>query len=153
MTKQDSLGVVHLEHMGRRTDYLYRISVKGLIRDAVGNVLVVKETGRNSWDLPGGGMDHGEGIKTALARELKEEVNLTGPFDFRIVAIDEPAHLASHDFWQVQLIFAVDPTNMEFSPGDDGDAVQFIDPEQLKNSPIEVERRVYRYATADSKSA
>jgi 8-oxo-dGTP pyrophosphatase MutT (NUDIX family) len=59
-----------------------------------GEVLVVKEVGRTWWDLPGGGMDHGEDIKSALARELKEEVNLSSNFTYRVIDVEDPAYLS-----------------------------------------------------------
>lgn len=37
----------------------YRVSVKALIKDDSGNILVVKEN-QDTWSLPGGGLDHGE---------------------------------------------------------------------------------------------
>lgn len=146
MPIQNSLGVISHEHPStRRTDYLYRISIKCLVRNDKGEVLVVKETGRTWWDLPGGGMDHGEDIKTAIAREMKEEVNLEGDFDYRIIDVDEPAHLSAHNFWQLRLIYEVVPRNMAFTAGEDGDEVEFKDPNSLKDSESEVERRIYRY--------
>ena len=63
----DLHGVVeHLEKI-RKTDYLYRLSIKGIIFNDAGEILFVKESGRDWWDLPGGGMDHGEDIETAIA--------------------------------------------------------------------------------------
>src|SRR5690606_2413169 len=115
MTRQNSLGVIDSEKAGRRIDYLYRISLKGLIRNEKGEVLVVKETGRDWWDLPGGGMDHGEEIQFALAREMKEEVNLEGDFSYSVISVDEPSYLQAHNFWQVRLIFQLNPVNMKFS--------------------------------------
>ncbi|RYH58779.1 MAG: NUDIX hydrolase, partial [Alcaligenaceae bacterium] len=53
----------------------YRVSVKALIRDDAGNVLVVKEN-QDTWSLPGGGIDHGEVPEVALLRELKEELGV-----------------------------------------------------------------------------
>lgn len=150
MTKQNSLGVIDQGKSDRRIDYLYRISVKSLIRNEKGEVLVVKETGRDWWDLPGGGMDHGEDLKATIAREMEEEVNLSGDFEFRVISVDEPAYLDAHDFWQVRLVFELKPVNMEFSLGEDGDEVEFINPEQFKDSLSEVERRIYRYANIDS---
>lgn len=147
MTKQNSLGVIKQDEMDRRTDYLYRISVKCLIRNEKGEILVVKETGRDWWDLPGGGMDHGEQLQDAIAREMKEEVNLEGTFSYKIISVDEPAYLESYDFWLVRLIFELTPENMAFSTGDDGDEVMFIDPRLLKDSQSEIERRVYGYST------
>lgn len=110
-------------------------------------MLVVKETGRTWWDLPGGGMDHGEDIKTAIAREMKEEANLEGDFDYRIIDVDEPAHLSAHNFWQLRLIYEVMPSIMTFTAGEDGDEVAFKNPDDFKDSESEVERRIYKYYT------
>lgn len=146
---QNSLSVIDSEKAGRRVDYLYRISLKGLIRNEKGEVLVVKETGRDWWDLPGGGMDHGEGIQSALAREMKEEVNLEGDFSYSIIAVDEPSYLHAHNFWQVRLIYQLNHTNMEFSAGDDADEIKFINPDSFKDSASEVEHRIYKYVNID----
>jgi 8-oxo-dGTP pyrophosphatase MutT (NUDIX family) len=147
MLKQNSLGVISYDSSSkRRTDFLYRISLKCLVQNEKGEVLVVKETGRSWWDLPGGGMDHGEDIKTTIAREMKEEVNLEGDFVHEIIDVDEPAHLDMHNFWQVRLIFKVTPQNMQFSAGEDGDEVAFIHPQTFKDSDSPTERRIYDYA-------
>jgi ADP-ribose pyrophosphatase YjhB (NUDIX family) len=136
-------GVV--EHPGgtRKTDYLYRLSIKGIILNDAGEILFVKESGRDWWDLPGGGMDHGEDIKTAITREMKEEVNLTGDFSYRIVHVDDPAELKNAKVLQVRLIFIIRPEIMEFSPGDDGDEVAFLSLEKLK----EIDEPKYDYLT------
>lgn len=147
MSEHNSLGVVsHDAPSSRRTDYLYRVSIKCLVRNDKGEVLVVKETGRSSWDLPGGGMDHGEDLKSAIAREMKEEVNMQGEFGYRIIDVDEPAHLREHNFWQLRLIFDVKPHDMTFSAGDDGDEIAFVAPESFADSKSSVERRVYNYS-------
>lgn len=146
MSIRNSLGVINHEHPStRRSDYLYRISIKCLVRNEKGEVLVVKESGRDWWDLPGGGMDHSENIKLAIAREMKEEVNLEDEFTYNIIDVDDPAYLEPHDFWQLRLIYAVQPRNMHFSPGEDGDEVAFINPDTFKDSKLEVERRIYNY--------
>jgi len=146
MSKELSLGVIDHSTSTRRTDYLYRVSIKGLIKNEKGEILVVKETGRDWWDLPGGGMDHGEDLKTAIAREMQEEVNLADDFQYRVIAVDEPAYLNAHDFWQLRLIFQVLPVNMTFSAGEDGDEVAFIAPEFFRDSDSDVERRIYAYS-------
>jgi 8-oxo-dGTP pyrophosphatase MutT (NUDIX family) len=59
-------------------DAFYRVTIKGLcVRD--GKVLMVKEGHEwsNKWELPGGGLDFGEDIQTAFAREVQEEMGLT----------------------------------------------------------------------------
>lgn len=152
ISERSSQGVIIHTTTDRRTDYLYRISIKGLIRNEKGEVLVVRESGRTYWDLPGGGMDHSENIRLAIARELHEEVNLRGDFTYKIIAVDDPAYLKVHDFWQVRLIFELSPSEMIFSAGEDGDEIAFINPEAFKDSDREVERRIYGYSKAASLS-
>ena len=146
MSEKTSLGIINHPTSDRKTDYLYRISIKGLVRNKDGEVLVVKETGRDWWDLPGGGMDHTENLKSAIAREMKEEVNLNGDFVYKIISVDEPTYLKIHDFWQLRLIFELIPTNLSFSAGEDGDEIAFMDPELFKDSSSEAERCIYKYS-------
>jgi len=107
-------------------------------------VLVVKEGGRTWWDLPGGGMDHGESIQAVIAREMKEEVNMQGEFSYKIIAVDEPGLLLRH-LWQIRLVFAVQPRHMVFSVGKDSDEIAFKNPQDFKASGIATERRIYNY--------
>lgn len=144
MTKEYAKGFIENDiASGRRTDYLYRISLKGLIRNETGEVLVVKENGRKHWDLPGGGIDHGENIKAGLARELKEEVNLEGDFSYNVISIDDPRYLDKHDFWQIHIFVDIKPENMTFSAGEDGDEVAFMDPMLFKDSSNRAEKSIY----------
>lgn len=148
MSKQQPFGVItHDNKSSRRTDFLYRVSLKCVVHDERGDVLVVKETGRDRWDLPGGGMDHGEDLRSSIAREMREEVNLHGDFTYWVIDVDEPAHLQTHNLWQLRLIFEVIPEQLKFSAGDDGDEVAFMNPQIFMNSDSEVERRIYRYHT------
>lgn len=146
MAHPNSQGIIKHPKSDRSTDYLYRISIKSLVVNSTGEVLVVKEAGREWWDLPGGGMDHGENLAAAIAREMREEVNLVGDFSYRIISVDEPAYLETHSFWQVRLVFRLSPVNMVFSAGEDADEIKFLNPETFKDSLSEVKRRIYTYA-------
>ena len=130
-------------------DSLYRISLKCLIKNSAGDVLVVKEAGREFWDLPGGGMEHGDDINTAIARELKEEVDYEGDFTFSTLSMDEPVRLLSRDVWQLRIILNVTPSTFTFSAGEDADEIQFINPAALKDSDSEHEQKAYQYAATD----
>jgi len=131
----------------KTTDCLYRISLKCLITNDQGDILVVKEQGRNYWDLPGGGMDYGENIKSAMARELKEEVNFEGNFTYEILEIDEPEKFTTRDIWQVRIILKITPGNLTFSTAVDSDEVAFMKPVLFKDSAFLDEAKIYQYAS------
>ena len=146
MTKQPH-GIIDQSELGRKTDYLYRVSIKGLIKNTDGQVLVVKEAGRTWWDLPGGGMDHDESIKSALAREMYEEVGLTGDFTYRVIAVDNPGFLSHANVWQLRLIFEVVPETFPTEAGNDADEIRYMNPSELRDSEHSAERSVFEYAS------
>ena len=146
MTKHPH-GIIDQSELGRKTDYLYRVSIKGLIRNPDGKVLVVKEAGRTWWDLPGGGMDHGENIKSALAREMHEEVGLSGDFTYKVIAVDNPGFLPHANVWQLRLIFEVVPETLPDEAGNDVDEIHYINPSELRDSEHSAERRVFVYSS------
>lgn len=150
-TAPDSYGVVHHPNGEDRIDHLFRISLKALVLNNRGEVLLVKESGRHNWDIPGGGMEHGETIKKAIQRELAEEVNLTGDFAYQVIATESPTYIQTIKMWQLRIVFAVWPENDAFSPGDDGDEIYFASIEDLKKSERAHERIFAEHAIAANK--
>lgn len=144
-------GSVTYNDIPGRTDFLFRLSLKAVILNSEGHVLVVKETGRDWWDIPGGGMDHGESIQTALARELREEVSLYEDCAFEPIVIEDPVYLQTHNWYQVRCVFLVHTYQREFSTGDDADEVAFMDPELFKSSQLVNEQRIYDYVRLATK--
>lgn len=63
------------------TDYsdipncFYRVSIKALVLDEEGRFLLCRED-VGKWELPGGGLDHGESPRDGIIREIKEEMGL-----------------------------------------------------------------------------
>jgi len=125
---------------------LVRASLKAVILNEHGEVLVVKENGRDWWDIPGGGIERGESLQQALARELFEEVSLQGDFTFSVILVEDPHYIQSNDVYQMRITFAVQPERYEFTPGDDGDEVMFIDPAHFAEAEDWRERKIYEFS-------
>jgi 8-oxo-dGTP pyrophosphatase MutT (NUDIX family) len=139
-------GVVAYEDNSRHTDYLFRVSLKAVVINDDGEVLIVKEAGRDWWDIPGGGLDHGESIKEALIRELHEEVGFSGDLTYEPIDVGEPHVLKNLNLYQMRLTFLVKPDNFDFQPGVDGDEVKFINPNDFKESEKWPEKSIYKYS-------
>lgn len=71
------------------TPCAYRISVKAVIKDNIGQILLLQEKD-GSWELPGGGLEHSEDIRATLKREVNEETGMT-------LAKSRPRLLRLHD--------------------------------------------------------
>ena len=52
------------------------LGVRALVADGEGRVFLVKHSYVSGWHLPGGGVETGETMLEALARELREEGNI-----------------------------------------------------------------------------
>ena len=118
----------------------YRVSVKAVIKDNYGRVLLVKE--HNDYRvLPGGGIDHGESVQEALQRELVEEVGS----DIQVKSANNVGVITfythTHKAWFMWLIFEVTLDNINKIKTSNN--IEFVDIKTLKNSPYESERNLY----------
>jgi ADP-ribose pyrophosphatase YjhB (NUDIX family) len=121
-----------------------RIGVYGICRDEAGRVLMARSSAKASvagvWQIPGGGVDHGEGPLEALVREFAEETGLsvavTRLFGVRssLVEMPERDQLVHHD----RIVFEVTASGGELRAETAGttDAVRWFAPDELVGLPM-----------------
>jgi ADP-ribose pyrophosphatase YjhB (NUDIX family) len=66
-----------LLHLHWRFSRGLTLGVRAVVIDAAGKVFLVRHSYVSGWHLPGGGVETGETLVQALARELAEEGNIT----------------------------------------------------------------------------
>lgn len=121
---------------GKYPNTIYRVSIKAIIRNEAGEVLVVKEH-QDRWELPGGGLDHGESVHGCLKRELSEELGLTNDFTEEFMKI-ETQYMPSRpdkelDFWKMSAYFNVTIHGVyELAPSDELTDARFM-PDDVLN--------------------
>jgi ADP-ribose pyrophosphatase YjhB (NUDIX family) len=122
----------------------YRVSIKAIIRNEQGEVLLVREKD-DSWSLPGGGLDHGEVFEEALRRELYEEALITEHFKTHLIGI-ERRYVTSWQAWFLWIVFEVTfEMPLQFGKGADAKEVMFKDPALFKQSSHRAEQLVYKW--------
>ena len=84
----------------------YTVGAMCLIERADGEVLLVRQTYRNHWGLPGGLLERGENPAEAAAREVLEEVGL------QIEVLGQPAVVVDPDPQRVDLVYRARPRSM-----------------------------------------
>ena len=73
------------------------LGVRGLVRDSEGRVFLVKHSYVSGWHLPGGGVETGESMLSALTRELREEGNIEIAAPPRLHAVYFNARISRRD--------------------------------------------------------
>lgn len=122
----------------------YRVSVKAFITNSDDQVLVVREN-QDWWDLPGGGLDHGELPQDCLKREIYEELGIK---DVHVgeIAYSKTLYLDRKDVWMIWIVYKVKLDTSKFIFGDGVTDAKYIDPQELKNSNNMFEKLVFEVA-------
>jgi len=134
---------------GKYPDAYYRVSLKAVIRNDKGEVLCVKEKAV-FWELPGGGIDHGEDVQTALARELQEEIQYSGTFSYKPIDI---VTLYDGPNERCMMLVGFDVVLDEpYEPvtGSDTQDVAWIDPMTFKDADARGSQTIYYFAVDQS---
>ena len=124
---------------GKYLNTFYRVAVKALIKNNEGQILLVKEKS-DKWDLPGGGLDHGEEPANGLIRELREEIGISEGVTIGRIIRQKSFWLKDKQAFLMWIVYEVMiPKDSELHLGDGVTAIQYIDPVSFQASEDERE--------------
>lgn len=109
----------------------YRISAKALVLDETRTKFLVVQERDGRWELPGGGIDHGEVPVETIRREIKEEMGL----DVTEVR-PHPSYLTTFlndaGYWYANAFYETTVSGLNFTPSDECIAIRFVAPDEAK---------------------
>ena len=111
----------------------YRVSVKGLVRDSDGRILLAKED-NGMWDLIGGGLEHNEDPVDGLKREIMEETGLEVSHVSSSPKYFLTADRYGHDDFTANIIYEVKLKNLNFVPSDECQELRYFTLRDIKDT-------------------
>lgn len=127
---------------GKFPSTFYRVAVKAQIKNSDGQLLLVKENS-DKWDLPGGGVDHGETPEDAMRREIQEEIGISKGIQIGRVLDLKSFWIETKQTWLMWIIYDVTlPSDATPTPGEGVTDIAFVDPRSLSKSSDERERHI-----------
>jgi mutator protein MutT len=117
------------------------VGVGAVVFDRTGRVLLVKRTHdplRGEWSLPGGGVELGEALEAAVAREIREETGLAVDVGPVVEVLDRIEHAADGrvEYHFVIIDYLCQATDDRLICGSDAEDVRWVPLEQLSNFRI-----------------
>jgi ADP-ribose pyrophosphatase YjhB (NUDIX family) len=82
-------------------------AVSAVVTDKQDRILLIKRTDNNYWSIPGGGVNPGESVSEAAAREVKEETGIDCQVTGLVGIYSDPNHVAAYDDGQVRQEFSI----------------------------------------------
>lgn len=111
------------------------MSIKGLVENERGDILLV--IGKNRlWELPGGGLEHGEEPIGCLKREIFEETGLS------VVDVSvEPRYFLTAPNWDnrfhvANVVYQIQVKNLNFTPSEECHGLRFFTIKEMRQVSI-----------------
>ena len=77
------------------------------VRDQDGRLLLIQRSDNGLWAMPGGGLEVGETVAQAAAREVLEETGIAVEIDGVVGIYSDPKHVIAYDDGEVRQQFAI----------------------------------------------
>lgn len=110
----------------------YRVSVKGIVIDDKGKILLSRED-NGKWEMLGGGLDHGEEPIAGLKREIFEETGLKVTYvsPSPIYFITSPRVSTVPTTYMANVVYEIKLENLNFVPSDECQELRFFSKEEM----------------------
>lgn len=82
-------------------------AVSAIVPDNDGRILLIRRTDNGYWSVPGGGLEPGESVREATAREVKEETGIACEVTGLVGIYSDPNHVAAYDDGEVRQEFSI----------------------------------------------
>jgi ADP-ribose pyrophosphatase YjhB (NUDIX family) len=82
-------------------------AVSAIVPDGQGRILLIRRTDNNYWSIPGGGVEPGESVSQAAAREVNEETGIDCEVTGLVGIYSDPNHVAAYDDGEVRQEFSI----------------------------------------------
>lgn len=113
----------------------YRVSIKALILDETRKKFLLVQEPDGRWELPGGGLDHGENIYEGLRREIREEMGLEVTSIAEKPAYFFPARNKSGSHI-VNAVYETTLESLNFTPTKECAAIRFFSVEEARKAEL-----------------
>ncbi|MFD4461316.1 NUDIX hydrolase [Nocardia sp. NPDC058480] len=100
-----------------RTDYFHdpaapqpnaiKVAVSAVVLDELGRILMIRRTDNDLYAIPGGGLEAGETVSEAVAREVLEETGIRVEVTDLVGVFSNPEHVIAYDDGEVRQEFSI----------------------------------------------
>jgi ADP-ribose pyrophosphatase YjhB (NUDIX family) len=123
-----------------------RLGCSAMIFDAAGRLLLTRRTDNGQWCLPGGGIDPGESVTEACAREVQEETGLIVRVG-RLVGVYSDPHMLleyadGNRFHLVALSFAAEVVGGTLGLSEETSEVGYFPLDEVKQMDLMEHHRI-----------
>jgi ADP-ribose pyrophosphatase YjhB (NUDIX family) len=112
-------------------------AVSAITTDEDGRILLIRRTDNKFWAIPGGGLEPGESVSQATAREVKEETGIDCEVTGVVGIYSNPTHVAAYDDGEVRQQFSICFTTRLLggtpSTSSESSEVRFVSPDEIPN--------------------
>jgi ADP-ribose pyrophosphatase YjhB (NUDIX family) len=110
-------------------------AVSAIATDAAGAILLILRTDNGYWSIPGGGLNPGESVAEATAREVKEETGIDCEANGLVGIYSDPNHVAAYDDGEVRQEFSICLTTRvtggSLATSSESAVVEFVQPDAI----------------------